>query len=106
MGTCQESKVITKWGLLAGARREGHEERQLRTRSWRPRADLGALGGTETRLGRKDEVHEVKDARVRKVGGGALLSPLCQAEEQRVSEGSLGAGKQLKGSPGRRGERS
>lgn len=43
---------------------------------------------------------------MRKVHGGALVSPLCQAKEQRVPEGLLGAGKQRKGSPGQRGERS
>lgn len=57
--------------------------------------------------GRKDEVHEVKEATVRKVNGGALLSPVCQAEEQRGPEGLLGGRKTTEGGQVRsKGERS
>lgn len=44
--------------------------------------------------------------RVRKVNGGAPVSPLCPAEEQRVSAGSFGAGKRWKVSPGQKGKES
>lgn len=43
---------------------------------------------------------------MRKVNGGALVSRLCQAEEQRIPAGSFGAGKQRNGSPGRKGKES
>lgn len=95
----QESKGVIKWELLAAVTRESHRELLL-IRSCRSR--LTSVVWVAVGQG---SVGQLKSAGqrsyVRKVNGAALVSPVCQAQEQRFPQDSWGTGKQQEVSSGR-----